>query len=470
MKFTILSHAGMLVESGGVSVLLDPWLVGSCYWRGWFNLPEPERELIDGLAPDWIYLTHLHWDHFHGPSLRRFSRETPVLIPRIPSTRMVRDLHYLGFSDVREIPHGRGVQLAPQFTLHSFQFDPVAADSTAVLQDADATLLDANDCKCFGLSLRQIKKRFPNIDFAFRSHSNASCFPYCIEGYETDFSALRTKQNYLEEFAAFTRAVGARYAVPFASNFCFLHPQTRHFNDTIVLPDSVAAHMAETKSREDDPQCVVMAPGSSWSSADGFAVRDFDYGGQMEYVESLSRRYAGALAAQQDRESSATGDFDSFKRYFGAFIAALGWPLRRLLPTVCFAVEEAGRKRFWRVDFRGRRIEELSADPDILTITVPALVINDCCRKKMFSVWTPSRRLRIRFGPAKFSRVYLLINLLDFHEHEQLPLRRFFSRRTLSVWRRRWREPLDLVWGLVVLGWLRRPVKSIYGRASAAPQ
>lgn len=468
MKFTILSHAGLLVESGGVSVVVDPWLVGSCYWRSWFNFPEPEPALIDDLAPDCIYITHLHWDHFHGPSLRRFSRRTSVLVPRIPTTRMTRDLRYLGFSDVREIPHGGKVQLAPRFELHSFQFDPIATDSMAVFRDDDAVLLDANDCKCFGLSLRQVTRRFPRVDFALRSYSSASPFPYCVDGYEGDSQDRRTKEDYRDEFAAFANRVGARYAVPFASNHCFVHPQTRRFNGTAVMPDSVAASMASTASTKskhngDDPECVVMPPGSFWSPEEGFHIRDFDYGSQMDYVEMLSRRYAGKLAAQLEREASATGDFTSFREYFAAFMGALNWPLRRRLSRIFFVIDEAERKRFWLVDFRTKQVDEkTAADPDCMQVVTPALVVNDCCRKKMFSTWTPSKRLLIRLGAAKIGQARLLLDLLDLHEHELLPLRRFFTRRSLSVWRRRWREPLSLLRAMITLRVLRRPPRELW--------
>lgn len=465
MKFTVLSHAGLLVESGGVSVLIDPWIVGSCYWRSWFNFPEPDPELVDSLTPNWIYLTHSHWDHFHGPSLRRFSRDTPVLTPRTPSTRMVRDLRSMGFTDVREIPHSESARLAPSFTLHSYQFNPTSSDSVVVLNDEDTTLLNANDCKSFGLSLRQITRKFKNIDFVFRSHSNASFFPYCIENYEENFSGMRTQENYWDEFIAFVKAVGPRYAIPFASNHCFLHPQTRRFNNTAVRPDSVATHMRAKKLGEDGPQCVVMPSGSSWSRDKGFQIRRFDFDAVEEYVEALSRRYAGALARQLEREAAAVGDFPCFEQYFGAFMRSLGWLLRQLLPTVQFVVGEAERNRVWRVDFRARRIDELAAaDPGSLTIAVPALVLNDCCRKRMFSSWTPSKRLSLNLGRAKISQAYLFFNLLDLFEHEQLPLRRWCSRRSLSVWRRRWREPLDLLRGLVMLRLLGRPVKRLYER------
>ena len=465
MKFTVLSHAGLLVESGSTSILIDPWIVGSCYWRSWFNFPDPDPELVESLTPSWIYLTHSHWDHFHGPSLRRFSRDTPILTPRTPSTRMVRDLRNMGFTDVREIPHGESACLAPGFTLHSFQFGPTLSDSIVVLNDEDTTLLNANDCKSFGLSLQQITKKFRSIDFVFRSHSNANFFPYCIENWEESFSDVRTREDYRDDFIAFVRAVGPRYAIPFASNQCFLHPQTRRFNNTAVRPGSVAAHMQATKLDENDPQCVVMPSGSSWSREDGFQIRHFDFDAEEDYVEALSQRYAGALARQLEREAAAVGDFPRFEQYYDAFMRSLGWLLRQMLPTVQFVVEEAKRNRVWRVDFRARRIDELAAaDPGSLTIAVPALVMNDCCRKSMFSCWVPSKRLSLNVGKAKISQVFLLFNLLDLFEDEQLPLRRWCSRRSLSVWRRRWREPLDLVRALVMLRLLGRPVKSLYER------
>src|SRR5437879_3258888 len=106
MHFQILSHAGLLIKGSGKTLVFDPWLVGSAYWRSWWNYPPVPRSLWESLQPDFIALTHIHWDHFHGPSLRKFARETPILIPRGHALRMKRDLHAMGFPDVRELRHG----------------------------------------------------------------------------------------------------------------------------------------------------------------------------------------------------------------------------------------------------------------------------------------------------------------------------------------------------------------------------
>ena len=103
MKFKVLSHAGLAVDCHGTQLVCDPWLVGSTYWRSWWNFPTPPAELIDQLQPDAVYLTHLHWDHFHGVSLRRCNPSTKIYVPKVNLDRMVQDLAWLGFHNVEEI-------------------------------------------------------------------------------------------------------------------------------------------------------------------------------------------------------------------------------------------------------------------------------------------------------------------------------------------------------------------------------
>ena len=177
MKFTILSHAGLRVEHQGVSLVTDPWLVGSCYWRSWWNFPEPSPELLAGVRADYVYLTHLHWDHYHGPSLRKFfSEDTTFLLPRVCTTRMKDDLRSMGYSRFIEIPHGKTYEMAPDFTLCSYQFG-VGVDSAAFIKGGGVSILNANDCKLFGQPLRHLLRKQGRPDVVLRSHSSASPMP-----------------------------------------------------------------------------------------------------------------------------------------------------------------------------------------------------------------------------------------------------------------------------------------------------
>ncbi len=473
MKFTILSHAGLLVEHAGVRVVCDPWLLGSCYWRSWWNFPEPDPELTANLRADFVYLTHLHWDHFHGPSLRRlFSPKTRVLVPKVPTRRMVEDLHYLGFDDVAEIPHGSSVALAPDFTLCSYQFG-LGVDSAAVLSGGGLTLFNCNDAKLFGLPLRQILRDFPRIDFLLRSHSSAGPIPYCVENYERLPREMLAQSDSADQFARCALHVGARYAIPFASNHCFLHRETIAFNGTATTPEEVRTRYQEiAASVGSRTECVVMPPGSSWSDGDGFRIQEFNFSARARYIESMLSRYGEKLAACYAEEDRVLADLESFHTYFERMMTAIPrFIRRRALAPVVFEVRDSAGRRYWRIDPARGRVEELSAPAtrDVI-FEVHAAVLRDCCRNRMFSVWSASKRLKIKLpAPQALVVATRWLTFLDLYELETFPLASNLSLRSLAVRLRRWREPVELVALMLRRALGRRPltIASLYPIGSA---
>lgn len=473
MQFTILGHAALSVEHRGTTLVFDPWLVGSCYWRSWWNYPELDRGALErSVTANAIYLTHLHWDHFHGPSLRRFSRSTRVLVPKIHSRRMVEDLRGMGFNEITEVAHGETVALGPDLALTSFQFG-MAADSAAVVTAGETTLFNANDCKLFGAPLRHLRARFPRIDFVLRSYSSASAIPYCIDGYERRFPNLRRPEDYIQEFARFAIHVGATFAVPFASNHCFLHQDTIRYNALAVSPEAVVAHLnAEAEALGVPTRGVVMAPGSRWSEASGFELRAFDYEQRDAAIAELRAKKADKLEATERLESAAVPDWPAFEAYMKPFLAAVPrLPLRRLLRLrVTFAVGFGARprvaRRYFELDFFRRRVREVPApDPRSLIVDIDAAVLNDCTHHWMFSTLAPSKRLRFHLPEGgSWVDVRLLLSLLDLYELELIPLRRNLSPRHLEIWARRWREFLEGARVVFEHQVLRRPfrVRDLY--------
>lgn len=468
MKFTILSHAGLLVEHAGARIVCDPWLLGSCYWRSWWNFPEPDPQLIADLRADFIYLTHLHWDHFHGPSLKRlFRRKTCVLVPKVPTRRMVEDLRHLGFRNVVEIPHGGSLALAPDFQLRSYQFGP-AVDSGVVLAGGGTTIFNCNDAKFFGLPLRQILAHFPRIDFLLRSHSSAGPVPYCVENYERLPAEMLAQSDSADQFVRCALHVGARYAIPFASNHCFLHRETVAFNGTATTPDEVRRHYQEVAAKVGcRSECIVMPPGSSWSRQEGFRIRPFDFSARPEHIDSMLSRHAHKLAAYYAEEDRVTADFGSFRAYFERMMKSIPRFIRcRALSAVIFEVRDASGRRFWRVNPAEATAEELPTLPaGALVFELHAGVLRDCTRNKMFSVWGASKRLKIKLPePKALADANRWLTVLDLYELDTFPLARNFSPRTLAVRLRRWREPVELAALLLRRALLRRPttIASLY--------
>jgi UDP-MurNAc hydroxylase len=448
MNFSILSHAGLVVEHGRVRVVCDPWLIGSCYWRSWWNFPEPDPALVQQLAPQYIYLTHLHWDHFHGPSLQKlFDPKTTVIVPKVPTRRMIDDLRWLGFNNIVEVAHGKRFQLGDNFELRSYQFG-LGVDSAPVFSAGGHTLFNCNDCKLFGLPLKQVLRDYPKIDFILRSHSSASPVPFCVENHEKLLPQSDASYDSADQFARCAIHTGARYAIPFASNHCFLHPETWEFNGTATTPDLAKRRYASIAAESGvNTECVVMPPGSSWSDSRGFSLAPFDFSQRAAYVENMRQRYAAKLAAQLDLEARTERDFPSFENYFKLFFRSLPWVIRRFkMRAVVFRVNDAGGAQHWLVNPRQGQVSVVECvPPDTVIFEVHARVLNDCAKLKMFSVWTASKRIRITLPSAEaLSRINLWFTLFDMYETDLLPIVKNFTLRSLSVRIRRWREPVEV--------------------------
>ena len=216
--------------------------------------------------------------------------------------------------------------------------------------------------------------------------------------------------------------------------------------------------MAAEENRQSE--CVVMAPGSSWSDAEGFEIVPFDYSKRDEYLEDLLASHGDKLANQYEKDARALADFGSFRSYFQNFLSAIPWPVRKWLKSrIVFRTHDPQGEHNWLVDMNTCKVEVIeSASDDCVVIEMPALVLNDCTQIWMFSVWSASKRLKIFLpSPDHLKTVNALFALLDFYELETLPLAKNFSWRSLGIRLRRWREVVEAFRLLFKHKVLRRP-------------
>jgi UDP-MurNAc hydroxylase len=458
MKLTVLSHAGLAVGGAGATLVIDPWLVGSCYWRSWWNYPPVDEKLLQGLTADFIYLTHVHWDHFHGPSLRRFSKETPIYVPKGHYGRIRRDLHKMGFTRVHELKHGERAKLTPTLEIVSYQMFPFL-DSALVVECEGVTLLNANDAKFMGGPLNQILANHPKIDFVFRSHSSANgriCFDVIDDpGVPTDDDSA-----YISSFAAFVKRTGARYAVPFASNHCFLHKEVSALNDTIQTPLKVESHFRQKQITT--PELRIMTSGDSWSPEAGFEIKDIkreQLHDRARHIDLYRESNREKLEASYAKEARTKITQEEVARYFKRFTAALPWPVRLYFRKRPIAFILSGREEsIFEVDLWRRTVEK--RDPKDYHPSAPrevrtsAFIFKQCMASDLFSHIPTSKRVRYRVTKKTIRQIQLLNLLFLMFETELLPVRKMLRLRFVENWVLRWRElglyariTLDLLMG-----------------------
>ncbi|MHB8533841.1 MAG: MBL fold metallo-hydrolase [Sulfuricaulis sp.] len=442
MEFQILSHAGLRVSNGSREFLCDPWLVGSSYWRSWWNYPPVSRELIDSLRPDFIYLTHIHWDHFHGPSLRRFPKSIRILVPKGNYTRIKRDLVRMGYKDVHEMKHGETYKIDDNFRITSYQFG-LFLDSALVIECGGVTLLNANDAKFMGSPLDQILHAHPSIDFVFRSHSSANS-RLCYEIIDAPDHPVDDIERYIKNFSQFTQRSRAKYAVPFASNHCFLHKDVYSYNDTVQTPGMVKDYFR--KNNITTPEVKIMLSGDSWSSEHGFQIAATDYFSAREsHLLEYANNMKGSLESTYHKEDSVKVSLAEMSAYFDKFSRAVPYLVRRQFRghPILYVLKSGEQTRMYEVDIASGRVTAVERIDDVknpIQIHTAAAIFRHCIKLDLFSHLAISKRVKYRVTRRERKIVSLLNLLFNFYEYDMLPMRKILQWRFFETWALRWRE------------------------------
>ncbi len=472
MKFTVVSHACLYIEYKNIRLLIDPWIIGSCYWRSWWNYPEVTEDLQSSINPTHIYITHLHWDHYHGPSLRKFQNCNPkILLPKHFTKRMKGDLlKDFNFSNIKELDHGKKYKLEDDFQIASYQFNPIFIDSSLVIEADGITLFNSNDCKTFGFSLRQIINNHPRIDFTFRSHSSASAVPHCIRGMKVD-ETNRKPSDFADDFTAFGKETKSRYVIPFASSHIYLHELTKKYNKYYSDPSYIKKHF--DLKVDSNQKCKIMVSGSSWSKSHGFDIKKHEFSNLESDIANYSIKNKEKFERQVEIKGKQKLNKKAFENYYIEFLKACSLPLKILKLRFGFFINEKKSSTNFLCIIDGvktsTKIIKVSSEEEIyknklaFVIKTPIYVFNDCNTKKMHNAFPASKLLEViiteKNGLEKLNNYFSLVN---FYENDSLPLHKLFSIRNIIIIFRRWRELFDLFYYLFIIKIQKKKIHQLW--------
>lgn len=217
LGFETTGNATLVFHDGGPLLVTDPWLSGSAFFGSWGMSHEiPDRVMESILASEYVWISHRHPDHLHGPSLDRLGGKT-FLVPDHAGGVIARGLRERGFhaevmKDRKWYYLSRNVRA---LCIADYNQDAI------LLVDVGGTLVvnlnDASD-HGWGPFVRKIISRY--------EHS----FLLCLTGYgDTDMINLwREDGSFIEPRAARRRPIGrtiarlnrewgSKYFIPFSS-------------------------------------------------------------------------------------------------------------------------------------------------------------------------------------------------------------------------------------------------------------
>ncbi len=245
MKITHLTSATEIITANGIKILTDPWLDDGIYYGSWFLYPPYKQDDSILKDIDYIYVSHIHPDHFCEKTMERLNKSIPVLIHNFDEKFLKRKIESLGFKAI-ELENNKRTLLknnvyinivaadncnpeicGKAFGCFSFTGNSSGSnqiDSMCVIDDGKHVLLNTNDCPypIAYEALGKVTAQYPKIDFLLVGYTGASLYPYAMFNYsdsEMKEAQERTRAKGLGFGAKIIGTIKPRYYMPFAGTY-----------------------------------------------------------------------------------------------------------------------------------------------------------------------------------------------------------------------------------------------------------
>jgi UDP-MurNAc hydroxylase len=357
----------MRIDTGAGSILCDPW-VNPAYFASWFPFPDNSQLDWEALGDtDYLYVSHLHRDHFDAAHLRRYvSKKATVLLPEYPTSQLEDELRELGFTsfiptvsnEVTELDGGLKIMIQALIS----PTDGPIGDSSLWVEYDGVRVLNQNDARPTDLSTFA---DLGHVHAHLLQFSGAIWYPMVYElpqSAKTAFGKQKRDRQFDRTFR-YIDDLKASWVFPIAGPPCFLDDDLWQFNDIFsdegnIFPDQHVFLDEYAKIGRDN--AVVLLPGTVASlGTDDCAV--------SQPVPDLDEFFAAKeqhLVAYRDRQRPVIEAEKASWRH--PEIDVLKEMKRRIEPlleeSIYLAKGVGGPVRFDLVGYDGESVESIVVD------------------------------------------------------------------------------------------------------------
>lgn len=316
MKLTFLNSASVVIEHNGIKILCDPWLVDGEFYGAWAHYPPCNFTPEYFNDVDFIYISHIHPDHFSTKTLEKMNKKIPILIHGYHFKYLKENIHRLGFKPI-ELSHNIRTHLKddlyinilaadncdPQLCLKYFgcglaekTFGSTSIDSMCVIDNCKEVIVNTNDCP-FPLgqtAATTIKNGYKKIDMLLVGYSSATAYPQCFdlskEQKEMEKQIIINK--FFSQAEAYVNLLKPRFFMPFAGRYV-LAGKNWELNSQRAVPELEEAYDYFISSKNTDQslsKCIILNSKSSFDITAGKASDSYERVNQEEksrYMENV---------------------------------------------------------------------------------------------------------------------------------------------------------------------------------------
>jgi UDP-MurNAc hydroxylase len=425
MHITYLGHAGFIVETDAVIVIMDPWLSDTgAFDSSWFQMPRNHHlaplvyeKLRDNRRSIYVYISHEHQDHFdikflNSLPVRRFS----LLVPEFSRSALMERFWGYKCEELIFFRHRERLSI-PGGSLTFYVDDSRANRDSAILVRSDnTTFLNMNDCKLFD-TLHEVDREEGPIKVFACQFSGATWHPTCYEYPVASYEAMSTKKS-MAKFESVAKAIELLRPdvyIPSAGPVCFLDPMLFHLNvQPINIFPRASKFISYLKRRLQHAPMLVpeMMPGDVLDASSGNVIAC----GEERVTEDKALAYISDYAAsyrEYFEDRVALHDHVDEEQTMKALHRELERKLSRLTLAGRIAVPlyfRVGNSDSWmlKVDFKHRRVESVSSNGDVnyYEIAAPAWQIAKVLARELtWEEFSLTFRTRLKRNPDVYDPV-----------------------------------------------------------------
>ena len=231
MNVKFIYSACVEIQTSGITILTDPWFTDGVMNGSWYHFPEVVDPFEYITEPDYIYISHIHEDHYDPKFLHKLFDKYGVKPILIPDSKHNYLLH-IGKSDGLILTPTRYLDLGhTELFIEEDATDSISdVDSTLIVHDKinNKTFLNLNDCiynESHVNKLQKILKKFTNhIDLVGMVYTSAGPFPQTYFDLKSDKYALleaadNRKNKCFDLYVRYAESFPSEYRLPFAGDY-----------------------------------------------------------------------------------------------------------------------------------------------------------------------------------------------------------------------------------------------------------
>ncbi len=230
-----LGHASILIRLSGKTILCDPVGYSDPYMSSWFYYP-PQVKDERFFNVDYVYISHLHRDHFDVEFLSKLSKNSKILIleDRVTFQREL-DSENIDYSIV---PAKADHRLCSDVFMRGYINTENGVDSSAFFYNDNFCVYHGND---HWLSTEEIIgfSESRKIDVACLPFSYICWYPFCSDNLtpsEKQQRAIELVNSHMDYAVEVMRHANIGVVIPFGSNLVHFTSATSLMNLSVKCP------------------------------------------------------------------------------------------------------------------------------------------------------------------------------------------------------------------------------------------